>query len=228
MSTKRKRESSTAPRPKARRTLRATGRVPRQAFGVFSGSTRGQRGDREEKKNLDTAMATSGIVFGQTTATVNVLNESTEGTSPTQHVGRHINMRSLFVRWEGHLAATTTGASPLRMLIVYDKQTNTALPATTQILVADAIVNPMNLANNRRFIVLMDEMVPCVGTAGPQSWMIEKFRRIDLPVEFNETNGGMVADIQTGGVYVLFYQDGGLLVANPIGSFYSRIRFTDA
>jgi len=137
-------------------------------------------------------------------------------------------MKSVFVRWAGALAATTTGASPLRMLVVYDKQNNKATPAATDILHADQLDSPMELANSKRFVVVMDESIPCFGTAGPQSYFIERFRKVDLDVEFNETNGGTSADVNTGLLVAMFYQLGTLLVASPTNEFYSRVRFVDA
>jgi len=47
-------------------------------------------------------------------------------------------------------------------------------------------------------------------------------------VELNNTSNVNITDIQSGSVYALFYSSGKLGVANPTGSFYSRIRFEDA
>lgn len=194
--------------------------------GVFASR---RRGPSEERKNIDVVSATSEIIAGQVTASGLLLNvPCIEGTSPTTHIGRRIKMLSLHIRWQGSMAATSTGASPLRMLVVYDKQPNAATAATTQVVAVDAIQSPMNLANAQRFTILMDEDVKCVGTAGPQSWFVDRFRKIDLDVEFNETNGGTSADVQTGLVLVFFWQNGAIATASPTGTFYSRIRFVDA
>lgn len=224
----RKRKASTAgfklvPTTRARKFTR---RAPRRTnIGVFQSRT---RGSREEKKNSDISINNS-IVFNQTTAVVQPLNGNiVEGTSPTTHVGRRIKLKSLLVRWEGHVAPTTTGASPLRLLIVYDKQSNKLQTTALDVLFGDAITFPINLANNQRFVILMNEMIPCIGVNGPQAFMIERYRKLDLDVEFNEANGGTFADINTGLVTAFFWQDGGLLIANPFTSFFSRLRFVDA
>lgn len=198
-----------------------------QRFGVMQDRVR-RGGAAEEKKNIDVVMG-AGIIFAQTVADVVPINvPCIEGTSPTTHVGRRIKMKSIFVRWEGSMAPTGTGSSPLRMLIVYDKQSNKLQTAAADVLALDAIESPMNLSNNKRFIILLDEIVQCVGTQGPQAWMIERFRKIDLDVEFNEANGGTFADVNTGLVTAFFYQNSNILIASPIGAFYSRIRFVDA
>jgi len=181
---------------------------------------------RGEKKNLDFTVANT-IVAAQTTAVVALLNAALQGTTPQTYIGRSIRMTSIHIRWLGGFVATTAGASPLRMLVVYDKQTNAATPATTAVVVADAISNPMNLANNRRFVILMDEEVETVGTGGPQCWFVNRYRKLNLVTEFNTTNGGTVADITTGGIFVFFWQNGNIVTANPSSVIYSRIRFVD-
>ena len=102
-------------------------------------------------------------------------------------------MRSLLIRWNGCLAQTSVAGSGLRMVVVYDKQTNGALPATTDVFAADQMSSPMNLANNRRFEVVMDEEIPCVGTGGPQAWNIKRYVKLNHVVEFNQVNGGTIA-----------------------------------
>lgn len=196
------------------------------ARGVFLSHQGGKH--TEERKNID-VIAGANIAFGMATAIALPLNvPCIEGTSPTTHVGRRIKMKSIFVRWQGSLAPTTTGASPLRLLVVYDKQPNAATAAANVVLTTDVIQSPMNLANNKRFVVVIDELIPCVGTSGPTSWAIERYRKIDLDTEFNETDGGTSADVTTGLMVAYFYQNGNLLIANPSGGFYSRIRFVDA
>lgn len=180
-----------------------------------------------EKKNIDVTSSAT-IVFNTSTAFGLLLNNCVEGSAPTNHIGRAIQMKSIQWRWQGTLAPTTTGAASLRMLIVYDKQSNGAFPATNQIVAADNLISPMNLANSKRFIILADQDIPYVGTAGPQAWDVKGYRKINLTTEFNETNGNTIADIQTGAVLALFWQSGQLLVASPTNNFYSRIRFEDA
>lgn len=185
-----------------------------------------KRGTKEEKKNLDNDLPTQ-ITFGSAAGVVTLLNGIAQGAAETQRQGRDVHMRSIFWRFVGHIAPTTTGASSMRILIVYDKQTNKAAPVATDILTIDSIESGMNLANNHRFQVIADEEIPCVGTAGPQSWNIKGYRKINLPTEFTGNAGG-VANITSGGVFSLVYQDGGLLVANPVSQLFTRIRYVDA
>lgn len=180
-----------------------------------------------EKKNIE-QYQNAGIVFGSTTGVLKLLNGVDDGTGPTNRIGRRISMVSLTWKFTCTLAGTTTGASPIRNMIVYDKQANAAAPTAAQILVSDAIYAPMNLYNSRRFKVLMDKMYHGIGTAGPQSIGDMGYILLHgLETEFNDTSDNTIASIQTGSVYLLQYQDGSLLTASPTNSFYSRIRFVD-
>lgn len=180
-----------------------------------------------ELKNLDVT-STALIVAAQTTATILLLNGVAQGTTATTRLGRRITMKSLYVRFNAALAATTAGNSPIRLLIVYDKQANTNAPAANDVLVADAIVNPNNLSNSRRFVTLMDWLATDgLGTAGPGSAHHVFYKKMNLEVAFNTGSAGTIGDIQSGSVYLLAYQNGGLITAAPTQAFYSRIRFSD-
>jgi len=180
---------------------------------------------RGESKNVDSD-ETNPVTFGQTTANVYLFNAMSQGTTPNTHVGRTVQLTSLDYRWSGHCGATTTGGSPLRLLIVYDKQPNGALAIATNIVATDELTGMMNLNNNHRFIVLVDELIPCVGVAGPAAWGVKGHRKFSLPVEF-QSNNGDITDITTGAVIGLVWQDGGLLIANPPSHLYVRLRFDD-
>ena len=209
---------------KRTRTAPATKRPAKRARSNFQQPRR--KISQVEKKNFD-ATSTTTIVAAQSTATVLQIFTPDQGTAPTEHVGRRTNAVSLTYKWEGSFAPTTVGSSPLRMLIVYDKQPNAATPATTTIVVSDIIVTLMNLQNSRRFKVIADEIIPEFGVNGPASFMISGFRSINLETEYNDVNGGTIADITTGSMIALFWQNGNIITASPTNAFFSRVRFTD-
>lgn len=178
--------------------------------------------------------ANNTVVFGQTTGVINNIVGIAQGNTATTRSGRRVMVTSMKVVWTGSLAPTTTGTTPLRLLIVYDKQANAASPAATDVLINDNIYSPMNLNNSRRFKVIRDYEIPCIGTAGPQSWFIKDYinfataKRPGLPIEFNNGNAGNVTDITTGSFTALTWQNGVLLVASPTNNLYIRTRYTDA
>lgn len=221
-----KRKASTAQKPALKRQRTA---------GSFALQKAVLRSKTDELKNIDVLTAST-ITFNQTTANLALLNGIDDGATASTRVGRKVILTSFSWRWRGSFATTTTGSSGLRCLIVYDKQTNAAAPAATDVLVQDNIQSQMNLANSKRFKVLADVLVPCVGTAGPQSWNMKGYVQLEKPTKnkpglemiFNNASTANVDSIITGSVYALFYQDGGILTASPSSAFYSRFRFVDA
>lgn len=182
--------------------------------------------DKAEKKNIDVL---SGNMITAATATGNLqlLNGVATGATAITRQGRRITMKSLYVIWEGSMAATSAGASALRLLIVYDKQANAAAPVATDVLASDAIYDMNNLSNSRRFVTLMDKTIDSVGTGGPQSWFLKEYKKLNLITEFNTGTAGTIADITSGSVYAFVWQNGNLITAAPTNALKVRIRFTD-
>jgi len=156
-----------------------------------------------------------------------LLNPCIQGSTPSTRNGRRIAMKSLLFKMVIGLAPTTTGSSPIRVLIVYDRQTNATAASATDVLLTNEITSPMQLNNSRRFSILMDKVVPCIGTGGPQCAVIDKYIPLNLNTEFNTSNAGTVADITTGSIYAFVWQANTLGVAAPVAQLYSRIRFSD-
>lgn len=219
-------------RAAARAQNRAVAGGLRPSRGISSASVFQNASSRPEKKFLDVTTATA-LTFGSAVGLAPVLlNGCAQGTDANQHIGRQTTMRSLYWLWEGNVAPTTTGTSPIRMVIVYDKEAEGAAPTLaaglqTDIFNADNITAQMNLNNRDRFIVLVDEIVECVGTAGPQSFYRKGYRKVQLPCVFNASAAATVVAINTGSVYATFWQNGSLLVANVPFVLQTRIRFTD-
>lgn len=180
-----------------------------------------------ELKTIDTVVANSRITFNSAVSVSNLLNVTAQGVGAQQRLGRKFRMKSLFIRWNGDLAPTTTGSASLRMLVVYDKEPEGAAPPIASVLVADNIGSVMNLDNQARFSVLCDEVIQCVGTQGPQSWNVKRYIKLNHQTVTSDTNNNSIVDIQTGSIYAFFWQSGQLLIASPTGNFYSRVRFVD-
>lgn len=189
----------------------------------------------DEVKNIDVATANT-IVFASSLPVVTLINGVDEGNTSTTRIGRKIIITSLAWRWCGFLAPTTTGASGLRLLIVRDAQSNGAAPTATDILSTGGIDSPMNLDNSKRFKILTDHVISCVGTQGPQAWNEKGFIQLEKPSKgkagletiFNSNSTATITSINSGGIFALTLQNGGLLVANPTSSLYTRLRFIDA
>lgn len=185
-----------------------------------------RRNRTPERKNIDT-LVTTAFPFNTTTATITLLNGVDDGIVPTSRIGRKITMDSITWKCDVRMAATTTGASALRYLIVFDKQPNGATATATDILNFDSITGLMNLANSKRFVVISDKTYNGIGTAGPQSMFDSNYVKLNLETEFNDNSTATITSITTGAVLLLQWQDGGLQVATPFNSLVSRVRFTD-
>lgn len=156
-----------------------------------------------------------------------LLNGCVQGTEATQRVGRRINLKSLYMRYTGELNATTTGSSPYRVLVVYDKQTNAAAPLITDVLLADSFHAPNNLSNRDRFVTLVDHVTVTMDNDGPSTVADVIYRKINLETMFNTGNAGTVGDITSGSIYIFVAQCGKLIALAPSFVYRSRIKYTD-
>lgn len=181
---------------------------------------------RAELKNID-VNPIGFPAFGATSGTLTLLNGCVQGAGASNRISRRVTLRSVQLRGRIQMAATTTGASPIRLIVFYDRQSNGAAPSATDLLTGNSISDFTNLSNNRRFLIVADEIRSCIGTAGPQSVYFNFYRKLNLVTEFNTGNAGTVADIATGSLYVLAYASPGIGVASLNCDVQSRVRFTD-
>lgn len=166
--------------------------------------------------------------------TVTLLNGVVQGTDFTQRIGRKFNMKSLLLRLNCYPNSATNCpvGDIVRVLVVYDCQTNSAAPVVGDILEFVSFESPMNLNNRDRFKVIMDKtfnMNPNSYTAGalttgaPVTRSVKKFKKLGLEV-INSGTGATVGSIQTGGLFLVTL---GLVNNGSNINWYSRMRFTD-
>lgn len=181
-----------------------------------------------EKKNIDTSPTVPTV--GSAAAAVTCINVSTAGALPTNRVGRRIKLHSVLIRGRFQTAPTTTGNCPIRLLIIYDKQTNKAAPTASDFFTSDDVTAVNNLGNSHRFKILRDILIPSVGTAGPQSAQIAEYVKINgLETEYIDGAGaGTVADITSGGLFCVIYANNSTATAALASSVTSRVRFSDS
>jgi len=199
--------------------------------GVSSSSVFQSTSKRPELKFIDLSSVITPVGAG--TGTIQLLNGCAQGTDAVQHIGRQTTMKSLYWLWQGQMGSTTTNSGSLRLVILYDKEAEGAAPtiasgAQTDAFNIDNIVAQMNLNNRDRFVVLVDELVESIGTAGPQAFFRKGYRKVSLPCVFNGGAGATVAAINTGSIYAFAWNSGSFGVAQPITDLQTRIRFEDA
>jgi len=187
---------------------------------------------RPEIKALDNPIETLTV---SNASSIGVINYIRAGSSFCNRIGRKVEMTS--VRVSGYFQAIQTAEAPqlARIMLVYDRQTNGAVPALADIIQSTdqaaanstTILSGMNLNNRDRFTILMDKVLG--GTGGDlKNHGFKKFKKISVNTTFNQLNGGNVGDIQTGSLYLLtFLGTNCVTVTAPVTTGRIRLRFMD-
>lgn len=209
-----------------RNRMGTTTRAPMRNGGWYGGYRRG-----EELKTIDT----EGYNNTTSTGAVYLLSGVAQGTDYTNRIGRKISMKSLLIRFSLNPNAGQTSAVGdfVRILIVYDSQSNGSAPGVTDILQTANYLSPMNLNNRDRFKVLHERLIPMnptVYTTGaltggnPQNKSYEIYKRMFLDEVFSNTTN-LISSITSGSVYLLIIA--AAATATGLG-YNSRIRFSDS
>lgn len=206
-------------------------------------ASRGYTPNSQELKVVDTGTA---IYNCDTTGDIRCVNLCTLGSDMTNRIGRKICLSSFQMRGYLRNAASVTGAaavvppSQCRWMLVWDTQPNGALPSITDILNSGSSTSQLNLNNRDRFRIIREKIwaldpyivsataSQSVATAVNQTKTVKVFKKLkDLEVIFNSTNGGTIADIQTGALLSVWVGNSAASADGPefVGSY--RVRFSD-
>ena len=174
-----------------------------------------------ERKNIDDSSAK----WASTSAgwSINCLNDVAQGTTAITRIGRKILMKSVLVQG----LATNTGNSA-RVLIVYDRQPNGALPAATDVLTSNTIMAAQNLDNRDRFLILADIMpydqVENISNPSANSGFgYKRYIKCNLETIYSG-NAGTIADIMSGSLIMMTNCNAGTLTGE---TGIQRVRFVD-
>lgn len=179
-----------------------------------------------ELKAIDTDLSWDNV---STTDRLECINLCTAGADIGNRVGREITMRSVQLR--GYIVGN--GAAPAGLVfwaIVYDRQSNGAAPSWEDIYTADTLEPQFrNLDNRKRFKVLGSSyvQVPSTSSLETKQVPIEFYRKMRHPVEYNSTNGGTIADIQTGALWFMIRASEAVGDNDYSIEAWTRVRFTD-
>lgn len=174
------------------------------------------------------------------TGVVQCINFPVEGADYNNRVGRKIEMTSyqfkgMIAQSAANFAAAgsgnTAGVIAYRISLVYDKQPTPATAVTyNAIYNASGTVlapyEPRLVDNIERFEVLK-EWYGTIDTANKLSQEIDGYVKMNHEVRFNSTNGGTVADITTGALYLVYATDVANGANNPMILGVNRVRFRD-
>lgn len=198
----------------------------------------------EELKVFDVAATTVQV---NTTGAFTLLAIPVLGSDFNNRIGRKVVLKSVYVRGfvctEAANGVTTTdnGVQMARMILFEDKQPNGAVPVTADLLVGATPVSHLNMNNRDRFRVLADKQFVFdpyhVSNTATQSFAsscnqikgVKKFKKINIETIFNATNGGSIADINSGALYMFWIGSiaaGTNTDANAVVT--TRVRYVDA
>lgn len=181
-----------------------------------------------ELKGVDTVLSLSPIISTtNTNASSFVLNLIDPGTGSYNRIGRKVGMKSL--RLKGSISFNYTPSATgvvvgnnVRMVVVWDKQTNGALPVWSDIFgytpqngtEASTIMSQPRYDNMARFQILSDRIIEPQTLVGnvASTGTVEQQASFDVYLSLAgkvTTYGGQtvsqtIADISTGGLYVFF------------------------
>ena len=203
--------------------------APLSTGGYFGASVRRRL---RERKTVDVDPADYNIT---STGSVTLLNGIATGTDFTNRIGRKIVMRSLNIRGFVYPEDTTTNTCTVRMIWVYDQQTNAAQPAVTDILKSADPTSQLNLDNRDRFKVLVDKefingKIDTTATQAiaisPAVWKFKKYKYLKHETLYNGV-GATVGSIATGAIWMVLISNQAAGVAATT-RLSTRIRFEDA
>lgn len=149
------------------------------------------------------------------------------GSDASTRIGRKVTIKSVYLRYSVVPSPTTTGAAAVRILVVYDKQTNAVAPAVLDVLSNSDFTAPNQLSNRDRFVTLIDEITPIISMTGDATVAGVCYKKLNLETMFNSGSAGTVGDITSGSIYLLYVQTGGLATAAVNLNVRARVRYTD-
>lgn len=182
-----------------------------------------------EKKVIffGTADAVNTVLALNSTGSIACINLIQIGSSMFNRIGRKLEMASL--RLTGHIntlqvTRATTTVDYARVVIVYDRQTNGANPAITDIL-QDTEQNGtntttpfsgLNMNNRERFVTLVDHRFTLPQVTNTAGVLTNVFPQMELPVKIDafrrlrgltthykaDSSPAVIGDISTGGLFI--------------------------
>lgn len=152
------------------------------------------------------------------------LNLIAQGASQSERIGRRYVVKS--VQWRA-VFDHADPASQHRVLVVYDKQANGALPSTSDVLAASQNFNsPMNLSNSDRFVILQDEITDSAQSSA-MNISAKRYTKCNLEVLCNGATG-LISNINSGSIFMMIANNADLTIGQVTAVWVtSRIRYVD-
>ncbi len=191
--------------------------------------------DLQGEKNYFDLLISGGDM--DSTPVIHQLNIIPAGSLVEQRLGRRVQMASVYIRFTVIPPAVSSSnfTSNNRIMLVYDKQTNGAAYAGTDLLEVATVHGQLNMENRQRFEVLMDKVVTLHTTAGVGNgttnfWALDglfwkKFKNLHRRETIYGSTVPSIADIATGSLSLFIVGDKAAGVLAPTYNFESRLRY---
>ncbi len=214
---------------KRRRTF-----VPgRDRVGGFYGRFAGANAELKfHDVDLDDAVVDVG---GTITPTINII---IQGITESTRIGRKCTIKSVWWHALATLPELDAGVTPntsdqLRCIIYLDKQANAATAVVTDILETASWQSFKNLANQMRFVYLLDKVYTLnyQGLASDGAGVVSQasvyktipfYKACDIPIEYSGTTGA-IGEIRSNNIGVLLISASGQVTLQS----KFRLRFSD-
>lgn len=209
----------------------------RGMWGRFTGTTAAP--SRPELKFLAQSTVNEAlIVAGGASLIFQSLNDIPQGVSETERVGIKVTIKS--IQLSGSLlklssvgAGAAATSNRVRMLLVWDKQTNGDIANTNEII--DPVVDGMrDIASYSRFVVLKSWLITLAATAGAGDGAANDFgevqrafkfyKRCSIPIRFDGTQG-VITELATNNLLFMAYKEDTVPLVNI--TMRARVRYSD-
>lgn len=163
------------------------------------------------------------IAAGQanTTGSVNLCNGMNMGDTNGFRLGTDITMT--FMKVKGHIYSASSTVANVRLLLVYDKQTNAATPTVNDILTSTDPNAMRNNNNAKRFKILFDKSWAISATNVFPKRFDTNIKLGQLNTHYNTSNVGTIADIVTGSLFWVYLSDVVAGANDPSIDLHSRL-----
>lgn len=182
-----------------------------------------------EKKYYDTGYSAT---FSSAGAIISDLLAIAQGTTEVTRVGGKINVTNFNLRGRiDGLQTSGTVSNTLRVILFWDKQTNGAAPAVTDVLKQAGVNEYMNMDNVDRFQIIKDKFIVSNLNAAfvtpvyfADSKILKFNYKCSVPIHYSSTTGA-IAEIKSNNLCLLLISD---TSASHNYTFRVRTKFTDA
>lgn len=157
------------------------------------------------------------------------INLIQQGATVAQRIGNKVVLKSIHVTAHFNVLAVANSGT-IRVMVVYDKQTNGAFPALTDIILAQPAgaaspLSGINIANKSRFQMIRDKYFNLSG-GGTTGYVFDEYCKGRWEVEYG-ANAGNIGDFRTGAVYFVAYYLSAIVAGPTLAFLHCRNRYYD-